>query len=82
MSADALMRDAPAAGLSIRQTAARLGVSEPTVGRMIRAGSLRSTKIGARRVIAESAVSRLLDQGVAVVGAAAPVPAAARRPAP
>jgi len=50
------------------ETAAALGCSEATIDRMIRAGQLRSTRIGKRRVvIRREEIERLLTAGSEVL---------------
>lgn len=53
---------APLRAKSVQGAAEALSVSERTVWRMIRAGDIRSVKIGQRRIVVpESEIARLLD---------------------
>ena len=51
--------------LSVREVAARLGVSEWLIEKAIRNGTLASVKLGARRLIPVDAVEELLAQAYA-----------------
>lgn len=48
-------------GLSVREFASRLGVSDNKVHQMISGGEVRSIKLGDRRVVPDTEVDRLLD---------------------
>ena len=48
-------------GLSVREAAAALGISEPSVRRLIARGELRASRIGGRIVVPMSEVRRRLS---------------------
>jgi len=62
--ADALVAQQQAGnpkGLTGKQAAARLGVSERMMGRMLANGEIPSVKVGRRRLIAASTIDRMLS---------------------
>jgi excisionase family DNA binding protein len=52
---------------SIAETCGLLSLSRPTVERLVYSGQLRSTKVGARRLIPAEAIDELLERGAAHV---------------
>jgi len=50
--------------VSIKRTAERLDVSHWTIRSWIAGGRLRSVKLGSRRMIPESEISRVISEGI------------------
>ena len=78
---------APAAGprgYDIKEAAERLGVSQTKMKELLVSGEVPSVKVGRRRLIAASAIARLLDgaeaAGPEIRGAIEPSGAVRRRP--
>lgn len=55
--------------ISVQAAAERLGISKITCYRHVEAGRLPSVKLGARRLVPEEAIERLVSQALAGQGA-------------